>query len=654
MATIKSSLVFQDKMTSAIQSVSNALESASVSSKIAKSNLDELEKAQKEWKTTLDAAQSSTNKNNQNIEIARQKYEEASKAVDKATLQYLKYEGQVMKNTAKLEQLKKKQEEYNQKVEETPEKINKTIFGFESMQGKIVTLSAAFQLFNQVVNVIRSVGNAMDQYIQKTEIQTKAENQLAIITRQRMNLADSEIQSLLDLASAQQKLGVVGDEAVIAGMAGISSFTRQKESIEALTPAMNNLAVKMYGYNVTAESMTMVSRTLGRAMLGDVGALSRLGVKIDDNQKKWLMTLNEEQRAIELAKIIQAVTGDMNAEMAKTPFGRITQANNKIGDSYEKLGAMLLPIKTMFTETMAVIVSNLVNNLTTIVPILSAALGVVGIAFVALKWEAISAAASAAGAWIAATAPLWIVIGVIGLVSVALNALGLSFQEQAENILISFNWIITSIKNIGIALYNTWTFGTNVIKNFADLSKLMLANFFGWVLGKLEGIARIMDKVFHTNIADSIQNLSSATDKAKEQLTNKIRGNLNSYKDFEANDIWTNQAKAQKFMSGTSNMINTVGAGIENMGISPDLMTSTQGGKALKTKNQGEIEIAQEDIKLLHDIATRDYMVNYQQLTPQVTLQGITINEMVDANQVVDMIVEGISEAADAKLQVIS
>lgn len=659
MATIQSSLVFQDKMSAAIQSVTNALESANISAKLAKMNLDDLERAQKEWKATLDAAQASATKNTQNVETARKKYEETSKAVDKATLQYLKYESQVVKNSTKLEQLKKKQEDYNKKLDDTSNKVNKSIFSFETMQGKVITLASAFQLFNQAIGMIRGLGSAIDRYIAKTEVQSKAESQLAIIAKQRMNLTNNEVQSLFKLAASQQKLGVVGDEVTIAGMANISSFVKQKSSIEALTPSMNNLAVKMYGYNVTAENMSAISRSLGRAMLGDVGALSRLGVKIDDNQKKWLMSLSEQERAIKLAEIINSVTGDMNAEMAKTPFGRITQANNAIGDSYEKLGNLLLPLKVMFTETMATIIGGLANNLTTIVPILTVAIGIIIAAFIALKWEAISSGLAAAGAWIAATAPFWIIIGVIGLVSVALNLLGISFQDQAEAIVIAFNWVITALKNIWIALQNTWTFASNVVKNFVSIHKLMLAHFFGWVLQKLDSIAKMMDAVFHTNISQSIQNLSKATDKAKEELSAKIKGNMTPYKNFEANDLSTNKAKAQKFMNGTSNALNSAGiGGIGGVGgvggISPDLTTSTPGGKAIKTKNQGEIKIAQEDIKLLHDIATRDYMVNYQQLTPQVTLQGLTVNELVDANQVVDMIVDGISEAADAKLQVVS
>lgn len=664
MATIKSSLVFQDKMTSAIQSVSNALESASVSSKLAKTNLDELEKAQKEWKTTLDAAQNSANKNTQNIEMARKKYEEASKAVDKATLQYLKYEGQVIKNTAKLEQLNKKQEEFNNSVDDSNNKLQQTIKGLS-----IFGVSIGTVIGNMATRAIENLKNSIGQAIESASDLAEVQNVVDVAFGNSSNAINQWSQTTLkqfglNELTTKKFVGTIGAMLRSSGLAG-DAVIEMATKITELSGDMASF------YNLTSEEafdkirsgisgVTMPLKQLGIDMSVanlEAFALSK-GMKVQYNN------MSQAAQMVLRYQYLLEVTKDAQGDFMRTQDSFANQ-QKLATENWLRLSSMIanmfIPALTAGYKIMNNIMNFLADNLTTIVPILTATLGAATLGFTLMKLEAIqtgiasvTAAAQALGAWIAATAPLWIIIGVIGLVSVALNALGLSFKEQAENIVISFNWIITSLKNIWIAVQNTWTFITNLAKNYIDLNKLALASFFGWVLSKLEGVAKIMDKIFHTNIADSIQNLSSATEKAKEQLTYKIRGNLTSYKDFEANDIWTNQAKAQKFMSGASNLVASAGAGIQNMGIPSDLMTSTQGGKALKTKNQGEIQIAQEDIKLLHDIATRDYMVNYQQLTPQVTLQGLTINEMVDANQVVDMIVEGISEAADTKLQVVS
>ena len=585
MATIKSILSFQDKMSAVIDKVSKSLEKATQSSNATKNAIENLEKVS-----------------------------------------------------------------------------NNATSGFSSMQASIVTLSSAFQLFNQVKGIISGVNSKINEFISYAETEMRVQDQLAIITKQRMALTDDEVRSLYDLASAQQQVGVVGNEVAVAGMAGLAAFTKQKSSIEALTPAMNNLAVKMYGYNATAESMDMISKSLGKAMLGDVSALSRMGIKIDDVQKKWLMTLNEEQRAIELSKLITNVTGDMNEEMAKTPFGQMTQANNRLSDSYERLGAVLLPIQVKLTELWSNVITKIIDNLDTIVPLVLTALGTIGVAFVALKAQAIASAIASAGAWIAnvamIAAPFLAIIGIIGGVSVALNAMGISFSEQAENILISLNWIINSFKNLGIAIENTWTFAENVVNNFSNIAMIALGGFFKWVLSQLQGIAKLIDLVFKTNLSESISSFSAQIDSANNALKSKIDKNSKEYKQFEQNDLYANQDRATKQLnalkgSAVSNRALLGKSGTGGIGLD-SLTTSTAGGKALKTQNQGEIEINGEDLQLLHDMATRDYMINYQQqnLTPQVNLPNVVIHETADVDSVVESLVNAVTDIAQSKMVV--
>lgn len=645
MAEISSTLSFQDRMSSVLDSINRRLDDASVSAKIAKDHLQQLEATQKAYADTIQTAIQVHGANSKEVTAAMNAYDRASKEYDKGAARLEKYNKQVISAELQLKNAENQLRQYNGTIDQTNNKNNQAAKGFESMSGKIVTLSAAFQLFNQAKAFISGINAKINEFVNYARIQTQAEDQLAIITKQRMALNDDEVRSLYALASAQQRVGVVGDEATIAGMASISAFTTQKKSIEALTPAMDNLAVKMYGYDVNASNMEAVSKALGKAMQGDVGQLSRMGIKIDDVTKKRLMQLKEEQRAIELAKIIKNVTGDMNEEMAKTPYGQITQAQNRLGDSYERLGNALLPLQAQMTVLWSNIVETVVNNLDKIVPIALAALGVIAAGFIALKAEAIGAALSTAAKWMVALWPLTLTVGIIGTVSAAFNAMGLSFQEQAENILISFNWIITGLKNIWVAIQNVWTFGENAVKNFADNSGIILANLFVWIAGKLQGIAKLIDMVFKTNLSDAINNFSNQMNKAQNVLSKRVQANSKDYKSFEANDIYTNQAKAQKFMGSFSGV--RTGDLLGKQGT--DIAKFADGG-ALKTKQQGDIGIKEEDMELLHDLATRDFMLNYQQLTPQITIPGMVIHEEADVNQVIDRFASAVTELVDTNL----
>lgn len=125
--------------------------------------------------------------------------------------------------------------------------------------------------------------------------QTQEENEIKLetIMRQRMGATDEMINSIKDLASAQQKQGVVGDEVQLAGAQQVATFLSQKESIEALLPAMNNLAVQRKGLNVTAEDMVNIGNLVGKVMQGNVGALTRVGITFTEAEKKAIKYGNE-------------------------------------------------------------------------------------------------------------------------------------------------------------------------------------------------------------------------------------------------------------------------------------------------------------------------------------------------------------------------
>lgn len=576
MATISSSLRFQDEMSSKMESLARKLDMAATEAKIAKSELDALENAQRQWKITLNQLENAQVKDKDAIAKAREEYLKALNAYDNGVLKVQKYENQM----ASLEQ-----------------QMNKNTQGFESMSGKIVTLSAAFQLFNQAVGFIKGVNAKINEYIQYTQTQMQAEDQLSIITKQRMALNDDEVRSLYDLAAAQQRVGVVGDEATIAAMSGIAAFTTQKSSIQALTPAMDNLAVKMYGYNVTAENMDMISKSLGKAMLGDVGTLSRMGVKIDDVTKKRLMSLKEEERAVELARIIKSVTGDMNEEMARTPFGQIAQANNRLGDSYEKLGATLLPLQAQMVEVWSNIVDKIVGNLTYIVPIAVTALGGISAAFIAMKWQAITA-------WLSAIAPATLVIAGIAAVSAIMNKCGITFETQGKTIMNVFFMIGNIVQDVGI----------------------LIANFFRSIYNGAINVANLVRKIQGKDPLEKKEYTDLKGWKNATQTTDKLTG------------MFKGGALTNRALLGTSGVGATGG-----LGGFDGLTTNTSGGKALKTQNQGDIGIKEEDMELLHDLATEKFAQYYQQLTPTLTIPNMVIHETADVNEVLGAITSSIT-----------
>lgn len=184
---------------------------------------------------------------------------------------------------------------------------------------------------------------AGSRLIEMSEKQAQAEQKLAEIYKSRMGVGKQAVASTLQLASAQQKAGVVGDEVQIAAAQQLATYAKYPSTVNTMLPALNNLLVQQKGMNGTQEDATALANLFGKAMMGQTGALKRAGISFTEAQEQVLKYGTEEEKAAMIAEVVQQNVGNMNAEFAKTDAGKIQQAKNTIGDMGEEIGAVLLP-----------------------------------------------------------------------------------------------------------------------------------------------------------------------------------------------------------------------------------------------------------------------------------------------------------------------
>ena len=230
-------------------------------------------------------------------------------------------------------------------------KMSKAVGTLSSTGGKISKAIGAIKAATAVTAAIyaaKKIYAAGKEAAAAYDQQAEAEMKLARVMRNTMGARNDEIQSVLDLASAQQKLGVIGDEVQLAGAQELATYVSQSSALQKLIPVMNDMAAQQYGYNVTAEQTTTIATMLGKVMNGQVNALSRYGYTFDAAQEKILKFGTEEQRAATLAEVVEQSVGGMNRALAQTPTGRMKQLNNALGDVKEKFGQAVRNIGVLF------------------------------------------------------------------------------------------------------------------------------------------------------------------------------------------------------------------------------------------------------------------------------------------------------------------
>lgn len=181
--------------------------------------------------------------------------------------------------------------------------------------------------YNVQAKAERSVNDAL-----YSNMTARGESQKAI---------DTEVKAYKDLASAQQKLGVIGDEVTLSGMGVMTQMGLTSKQVKDMTPLIQDLAVKQYGLNVSGEQYKQVSQSIASMVNMGKLTLQGYGVQVTDVERKQFKAMSQSERYTFIMNKLKNSVAGANEAMAQTTGGKIQQMNNAIGDCEEKVGALV-------------------------------------------------------------------------------------------------------------------------------------------------------------------------------------------------------------------------------------------------------------------------------------------------------------------------
>ena len=197
-----------------------------------------------------------------------------------------------------------------------------------------------------LVGAFRTAVNTLDTWSQKSKDLEEQEAKVARVMKNTTKATDQEINSIIKLTAKQEKLGVVSQETQLAGLQELGTYVEQKESLEKLLPVMNDMIAQQYGIGASMESASGIATMMGKVLgNGQVDALSRLGYKFDDAQKKILKYGKEEEKVAMLSKIIQQSVGGMNQALGQTDAGKLEIAKSYLEDMQKSAGKVFTTLK---------------------------------------------------------------------------------------------------------------------------------------------------------------------------------------------------------------------------------------------------------------------------------------------------------------------
>ena len=279
----------------------------------------------------------------------------------------------------------------------------------------------------------------------------------------------------------------------------------------------------------------------------------------------------------------------------------------------------------------------------------------------------------------------WIIVLVIALIAAifafmqwmakatGLAGSGLGMIAGGVNVVIQFfKNLGLEVANIGVGIWEVMkACASNIRIAFSNAIKNVQSFFYSLLstaLTVVEGICKALNKLPFVEF-----DYSGITSKAKE-YANKAKEAADSKEDYESltdafnkgmhtfdtfGEGWVTDAftKGAAWGDNITNKISSALGSFNPGNMMDDLLNNpmdqnqfgdfdmskmmTPNGNVpvdIKKNSDKEVNISDEDLKMLKDIATREYMLNYKHITPNVNISFGDVRETADVNAVKDAI----------------
>ena len=589
------------------------------------------------------------------ITSAFQKMERAARSADKATQAV--NPGRTLENSASLiDRARKRLDAFINRQRDAGKGAEEVSDAWSRTEGLIRKALAVFS----VAVVKGQIQKALEEFSN----QYNAEVQLGVVMK-NAGMDQKAFDAIRDRASALESKTTFGGDTFVAGAAELGTYLKDPEALSAAMGTLANYAAGMGGPSVDQSQMVEYATQLGKALDGTYDGLKKKGFELTEAQQKIIETGTDMEKVAVINDVINQSWKGLAESYANTPTGKIEQFKNKIGQLYEAAGQKLVGGVMRLLTAVTNLLDTLQNTgaLDGVCVVLNVIMGLLGYAATAVSWIAqvvvdnwptVSAILTAIAIvllpamisrlW-ATVAPLIMMIALVALlISAAMDA-GVTIEDVVGFVggllggLYAFGYnLIADIRNF-IATFAEF-FANVFVDPIGSIERLFLG-LADSVLGVLETIANAIDAVFGSSLSDAVGNWRSGL---QAKIEASYGENAVRYDRMEKIDTASTAAAWSTGAKGIANNLSQITGKLDSLTSSWDVSRSTgtiNGGDLDSVGSVGKIDsdvnIADEDLKFLRDVAEMRYVQNFVTLTPTVAMDA-QISERVDLDDVVSAI----------------
>lgn len=517
---------------------------------------------------------------------------------------------------------------------------NKVAASIGKWKGPLIAATAALAAFKVAAAGVSKVMAVLDKFNQEAYVEDYTQSRLAsqlrnvVRTREEGIRAQQEINRLADIGEMNT---VVAGSATVAGASQLATLGINPQDIQKLIPTMQDLAVGIYGVNVNEEQLIQTAQLMGRAFNGQVGALTRYGIKMTDAQKAILETGTQAQKTATMIELLGGSFGGLAGNMAKSMSGVRQQFINLWGKMFETVGQSsaaafgelyksiireLPRITAMVQQLMDMIipailwlantgVPMLVDTMELILPIVT---GIYN--FIADNWP---------------------------IIRTILAGLTLGFSEITLSLIDLWKWN----ERVGGGIAKIWYRIKDGVIDAVSAMKVAVMQAFqtmiNFAIDQLNNLISYANKIPGVDIGqlDKVDFADKVA--AEEAIKAAQRQKERATRDAELAAKYASRKATRERDAATAGL---TGAEAIWGGFNGKVNVGTV------DRIKGDVKLSEDDIKFMREVAMKEFEIKYQQVLPSVNISNMNVNEKVDVNEVANALEKMVSNAANSDVNV--
>lgn len=504
---------------------------------------------------------------------------------------------------------------------------------------------------------------------------------------------EGSLENAINMAETINKALVLGggtseenSRAILQLSQGLSSGVLQGDDLRSIRQQSPYLA-KMLAEGLAKVDDSFIGTTIGDLrQLGAEGKLtSDVVIKAFEAMEEQIDATFDEKAPKTWAQGVTSITNTVKffmgilQQMEGGPLQKITGLVWQIAEYLKsqegmKLLAGIATVLGVIGDVLSFVITQALNLVSWLIDNAYILMSV----FLVLGTVAMISGLQALFAWLSATWPLLLVIAIVAVIIKILLDLGFTFGDIVGAICGGIMVIIAFFKHLGLAVWGImkgiwavleglWTNAGLAFENVGLGIKSFFSGILSDVLGFIADIAAALSKLPFLNFdASGIVNTATRFADQQAQADADIEANKAAMTDLSAafteaynsvgafEDGWASDAYDAGYQWGNrivegigDNMTNIAGMfDTSSMDYSAAIPSTVVDGGNLDSVGSigSDVNISDEDIKLLRDMTARDYLLQLQTITPVANVTFGDVRETADVGKIVEVIEQMVDE----------